>query len=51
MSEKQRQIVKDCIAFYDARGWDWSMPVAYLMTRFMLGLKTYFDGENPGNSE
>lgn len=40
MTKDQRKCIKDCIRFYDQRGWDWSMPVAFLLCRFQLGLDT-----------
>lgn len=40
MTIEQRDCIKDCIAYYDARGWDWSLVVSFLICRFELGLDT-----------
>lgn len=40
MTQEQRECIKNCITFYDGRGWDWSLAVAFLICRFELGLDT-----------
>ena len=38
MSERKRKIVKDCIEFYDAREWDWSLVVEFLVHYYKRSL-------------
>ena len=34
MTQSQRSEVMDLMVFYDARGWDWSQIVEFLIRRF-----------------
>lgn len=38
MSKRERGFVRDCIVFYDARGWDWSIVVEFLVNGFSRGI-------------